>query len=1142
MSNAGPIETFVRALGEALSPLAQRLAGSSAEQVLEEIGLRLPTGVLADGAVTGALQSAAGACGQLPQAVTALTDTIEGDDDTAMISAAAGLARLLAHVGMAFGRLGSALDSAVQSTGSLTPAQRARLTAIARTAPERLLHRALVSYIADRMPGVKSVLEISGLIDDAAVSGDPADPTIPPHHLARIRADRLGALLQNPTEHLKGLYGFGRPDFDGLDLFRRLQAVLDRPDATPILITAPGMPAALEAFLFRLAVEPDSSPGLQIRLRTTAAKDIDVEEPVAGPWSSTVRSTSRFESGTELVLHPENGLSIESPTAAASLTLTAGIEAESADGNPMILLGQAKGSRLEVGRFAARFPLQLSTAAGASSPTVQSGAELEAHQGKLVIDASKADGFIATVLGGVRVESDFDLTALYDARKGLRFIGSATIEVAIPVHAELGPVDIPTIYLIGGFRDGAIPIEFSADIGAHLGPLDATVSRLGALATISFPDKGGNAGPAQIDIAFKAPNGVGLAIDAGIVSGGGFLYLDSARGEYAGALELTFAKFLSLKAIGIITTRMPDGAAGFSLLVVITAEFGTGLQLGLGFTLLGVGGLLGLNRAMRLDAISEGIRTGAIESVMFPNNIVANAPRIISDLRAFFPPRPGTFLIGPMAKLGWGTPALVTLSLGVIVEIPGNVAIVGVLKMALPAENVEVVLLQVNFVGALEFDRKRAWFFASLYDSRVLFITIDGEMGLLIAVGDDANFVLAVGGFHPRYTPPPLPFPNPRRIAIEIVNTSVARIRAEGYFATTSNSLQFGSRAEAFFGFSALNVSGHIAFDALVQISPFYFIVDFSSHFEVRVFGIGVWGLRIRLEVEGPTPWHARGSAGISLLFFDIDVDIDVGWGERRDTSLPPIRVLPALTTELSKPESWRALPPPGANLLVTLRKLPESESRTALHPVGSLRISQRLAPLDAKLDRIGARKPEDGTRFTLTATSPAFTKCGDVDELFAPGQFENLSDDECMSRKAFEARHGGMVLCPAGAQLTSAAAITRVVRYEVITVDTNTRRHRFWHLRQSLALFTHLLNGSAVAKSLLSTKIRVARVPVTDGVLGKREGFAVALQENNTRFATAPASFSSEGAALDWLASAVATDRRLAGKLHVLPGFELAS
>ena len=62
---------------------------------------------------------------------------------------------------------------------------------------------------------------------------------------------------------------------------------------------------------------------------------------------------------------------------------------------------------------------------------------------------------------------------------------------------------------------------------------------------------------------------------------------------------------------------------------------------GFGFTLLAVGGIIGLNRTMNLDALLQGVRTGGINSVMFPKDVIANAPRIISDLRAFFPPRGG---------------------------------------------------------------------------------------------------------------------------------------------------------------------------------------------------------------------------------------------------------------------------------------------------------------------------------------------------------------------------------------------------------------------------------------------------------------------------------------------------------------------
>ena len=121
---------------------------------------------------------------------------------------------------------------------------------------------------------------------------------------------------------------------------------------------------------------------------------------------------------------------------------------------------------------------------------------------------------------------------------------------------------------------------------------------------------------------------------------------------------------------------------------------------------------------------------------------------------------------------------------------------------------------------------------------------------------DNPNFVLSVGGFHPQFTPPPLPFPSPNRLALSLINESYARVRVETYFAVTTNTVQFGARAEAFFGFDALSVEGYFGFDALLRFSPFYFIVEISTGFSVKVFGIGVWGVHLRGSLEGPTPWH----------------------------------------------------------------------------------------------------------------------------------------------------------------------------------------------------------------------------------------------------------------------------------------------
>ena len=211
-----------------------------------------------------------------------------------------------------------------------------------------------------------------------------------------------------------------------------------------------------------------------------------------------------------------------------------------------------------------------------------------------------------------------------------------------------------------------------------------------------------------------------------------------------------------------------------------------------------------MNRTVKIDPLAEAVRTGAAENIMFPQDVIANAPQIISDLKKYFPAATDIFLIGPMAKIGYGTPTLISLTLVVIIESnPLAITILGVIKTVLPDENAAVLKLQVNFIGRVEPSNSLLWFEAGLFDSRILFITIEGGMGVLVNWGDNSNFVISVGGFHPRYNPPALPFQMPARLAINLLNESYARIRVEGYFAVTSNTAQFGARAELYFGFSA---------------------------------------------------------------------------------------------------------------------------------------------------------------------------------------------------------------------------------------------------------------------------------------------------------------------------------------------------
>ena len=632
----------------------------------------------------------------------------------------------------------------------------------------------------------------------------------------------------------------------------------------------------------------------------------------------------------------------------------------------------------------------------------------------------------------------------------------------------------------------------------------------------------------------------GLAIDAGVVQGGGFLSIDTDRGQYAGALQLEIADFLSVAAIGLISTKMPDGSSGFSLLIILTADFGAGIQLSFGFTLLAVGGLLGLNRTILFQPLMDGVRTGSIQSIMFPQDVIANAPRIISDLRAIFPPQEGIFLIGPMAKIGWGEPTLISLSLGVIIEIPpGDVAILGILRMALPADDVAILVLQVNFAGVLEFDKQRFYFFASLFDSHVLFITLTGQMGVLFAYGDDANFVVSVGGFHPQFNPPPLPFPSPQRIALDLINESYARIHADGYFAVTTNTVQFGTHSDYFFGFSACSVSGSSGFDALIQFSPFHFTAEISSQFSVKVFGLGVYGVGIDVTLDGPAPWHVHGTASLSFFFFSIDIGIDFTWGDNPNTTLPPIAVMPILSAEAQKATNWKTALPSNVKLLVTLRQLDPAEAAMVLHPAGTLQVSQRSIPLDLKLDKVGSQTPSDANEFSLTVTGTTLTKTRDLQEPFAPSQFRNFDDATKLSQPAFVPQDSGIELAGA-ATLTSATAITRPVRYDLTVIDAESEPARIKFFPHPRGMFGNFLRANSAAQSKLSAAYRVQTHPYPDAVQVSAETFTVAFQSSNK--AAHPVAFTSQASAHDYIAKAVAADPSLSGKLHVLPQFEVAA
>ena len=926
------------------------------------------------------------------------------------------------------------------------------------------------------LPSLTTTLAVLGLIDMTPERGPgleishlPKDPVTP-----RIYLDRLTLLLRHPDQYLQQTFKWGDADFDGSALLRKLQALIEGfgiPAA--IYPTTSGLPV-LEAFAFSAQADTTGTPrGLKIELslpgNTTFQRSIDFS-PL---WKGSVKTTAAFDAGLGVSLRPPFTLDALPATGSVALNLGLGLEAQKTIEDPIVLLGVTGGTRLSARRISGSIGVdaQLGTGGGTVVPTLQ----LRIDDGRLSIDFSEADGFLKTLLSNLKLDANFGVVADWNPRDGLRFQGQGGIEILIPMHQALGPISISGLTLaIGIGAPAPLSIVMTTQLTAALGPLVAVVDHIGLRTSISFPSSGGNLGIADIGFAFEPPNALGLSIDTGAIKGGGFLKLDVPKGEYFGALEFSFQNVITLKALGIINTKMPDGSRGFALLILITAEF-VPIQLGFGFTLIGVGGLLALNRTLDTDALRTGVRTGAVNSILFPQDIVANIGRIISDLKTIFPIAEGHFIIGPMGKLGWGTPTLISLEIGVILDLPRPMfVLVGVLRCILPAEDAPILRLQVNFAGGIDFAAGLIWFDASLFDSRLLQFTLTGDMALRIGWGDRKIFVLSVGGFHPAFREVPEDLRGMRRLTISLLSGENPRLTVQTYFAVTSNTVQSGSKAELYAEACGFNIYGFLGYDLLVQFNPFRFVArdqGRSRAADRAPMSSPASARRLNCQDRRRGGHAARPASSCSS---SRSRSTSTSPGERSAGQIEQTEdVYPLLRAAVVDDRNWTADLPATTHHAVTLRTPTLPPARVLLHPFGLLAVSQKVVPLGLEINKFGNKRPIGATRFDLT-----FAGGEEVREEFAIANFTTMSDSDKLSRKSFEQIRSGIRFTP-GTGTETGASVAKEVNYELSYVHRTrgvTAKGGLYRLASSV--FTTLANGSAVTKNLHAVAARAAGTP----------------------------------------------------------------
>ncbi|MGI8457659.1 MAG: DUF6603 domain-containing protein [Propionibacteriaceae bacterium] len=689
-------------------------------------------------------------------------------------------------------------------------------------------------------------------------------------------------------------------------------------------------------------------------------------------------------------------------------------------------------------------------------------------------------GPIATLLGGAGGSAQADVVLGFDTTRGLSLGGSASPKVVLPAHAGVGPLDLRELdlELPAGLPDTIdLGGTFTVDLG---GVVSATVEGPGVHLHVAPGQALTGANP--LEISLKAPTGIGLSLDAGIISGGGFLGVRPTG--FGGALELALGP-IDVKAVGLLTLE-----PSFALVVVMSVEFRPAIDLTFGFTLNAVGGVLGIEHRLDTDALRSRLADGALDQIMFPADPVAAAPAILDTLAAVFPFDHGSFVIGPMIELGWGRPvSFLTAQIGVLLSLPDpKIVIIGRIRLAVPAPELPIVDLRATVYGEITPDHLLV--LVSLRGSRIAGFTVAGDLGLLIRWSGQAELAISAGGFHPQYQPPQ-ELAGMERLQMDLSPPAVLTMRAEAYFAVTTNSLQLGCRVELGADLGVASITGHFSFDALVVWSPhFMFVIDLGIGLTVRAFGTTLCGVDIQLHLEGPAPWRAQGSAEVEILWWSVDIDVGpFTWGDDDNPPPTPIDARQLVFDAIDhQPGAWAALTPAGTDQLVTLVPPTPSDTEVTVHPLGLFEVRQHAVPLETEIVRVGAN-PVPGGRQRIhlglpQADATDVEGVSEVTDLFSAGNFLNLTDDQKLSRPSFEPMAAGARIRPPGEAVDAPAARQVELAYETfVAVDGTADPSRFGlraEVAETLFAFsagTGLASGAA-GRSQLRVRTRYATVP----------------------------------------------------------------
>lgn len=633
------------------------------------------------------------------------------------------------------------------------------------------------------------------------------------------------------------------------------------------------------------------------------------------------------------------------------------------------------------------------------------------------------DPLLKKIMPGSKEPTSSTSTAIsLDTAQGLYLgDGRKNEQAVLPIRLSLPGFEIREVALsIKRDADRGVPaFEIISTIAAEIEKVVGLLIE-GSGLVITLDGDPSSSAVFDLLVSPRWPDRIGLKIDAGPVSGAGYIGrveriykngdVEIKRQEFGGFINLKIMNF----GVSTVVILSPDP---FSLVMVMGVRFPTAIDLGFGFTLNGIGGILGLERGLSIPALRDAIKDQIVDRLLLPDlPSIDGAPKLIEQVAQIFPPRDGGFVIGPAAEIGWGSQAkFIAIKVAVVLALPDpSITIIGGIRIQAPAKEVALTDLRADLFATI--NAARLLLFGTLRDSKIGPIKIKGDMGLLIEWEGDGAFELSIGGFHPSYeklTGKKSGLGKLDRITIDLSPADFLKAVVQGYFAVTAGTVQFGVDGRLAADFKVVKVTVWLGLDVIFMWSPhFAFEALLRLGANVELFGKSVAGVEFNGTFKGMQPFELSGRVKVKFLFWTFDENLGpITWGDPAPALAASVDPLMMAVSGLRAPEAWKALLPEHANQLVTLTDFTPPDGTIVAHPLAGLEITQNAVPLGHRIDRIGTAQVTTNmiTLDTPTMTNSSVSAVSEVKGPFAPGHYFAIEGEKLLARGGFEQLQNGI-------------------------------------------------------------------------------------------------------------------------------------